>query len=260
VYVDAALDDTIELRARSAARVVNDRAVLTDRTAAWLWGVDVLRPADLDVRPPLELFVLRGTTRVRRDEARGGVRDLSPADVTVIEGVSVTTPLRTSLDLGCRLPRYEALAAMDTFSREHGVDARLLASQLPRFRRRRGVVQLRALVPLVDARAESGGESFTRLAIHEAGLPLPQPQYWVYGDEASYRLDLAYPRLKICVEYDGQEFHTTPADRAYDARRRDWLRLQGWIVIVVTRSSFTSAARDAWTRDLRHAIDERTQR
>src|SRR3954470_7193615 len=51
VYVDAALADTIDLRARSAALVVSKAAVLTDGSAAWLWGVDVMSPADLDVLP-----------------------------------------------------------------------------------------------------------------------------------------------------------------------------------------------------------------
>jgi hypothetical protein len=260
VYVDATLDDSIELRARSAALVVSKSAVVTDRSAAWLWGVDALRPVDLDVPPPLEIFVLRGDTRVRRGEVGGGVRDLSAADITVVEGVSVTTPVRTSLDLGCRLPRYEALAAMDALSRSHHVGPQLLASQLPRFRRRRGVIQLRSLVGLVDARAESSGESFARLAILDAGLPPPQPQFWVVEGETSFRLDLAYPRLKVCVEYDGQDFHSTAEHRAHDARRRNWLGLRGWIVIVVTKDSFSSVARDAWISNLRRAIEERTGR
>lgn len=49
VYVAARLEDTIELRARAAARVVSPHAVVVDRTAAWLWGVDVLRPEELNV-------------------------------------------------------------------------------------------------------------------------------------------------------------------------------------------------------------------
>ena len=50
---------------------------------------------------------------------------------------------------------------------------------LPRFRRRRGVVQLRELLELVDARIESARESWTWLEIHDAGLPLPEPQVWI---------------------------------------------------------------------------------
>ncbi|MXI40516.1 hypothetical protein GRW07_24960, partial [Escherichia coli] len=118
--------------------------------------------------PPLEVFVLRGRKRVQRSEARGGARDLLPEDVVEVEGVLVTTPLRTALDLSCRLRRYEALAALDAFARQHGLTPRELALELARrYRRRRGVVQARELVALVTSLAESAGESFTRLAIHD---------------------------------------------------------------------------------------------
>ena len=75
---------------------------------------------------------------------------------------------------------------------------------LARYRRRRGVIQLRQLVQLVDPRVESERESWVLLAIHDAGLPLPEPQYWIEIDGVpTYRLDFAYPRLRVCVEYDG---------------------------------------------------------
>ena len=45
---------------------------------------------------------------------------------------------------------------------------------------------------------------------------------------------MAYTRLKIAIEYDGEEFHTDDVDREHDERRRDALRRKGWIVIVVT--------------------------
>lgn len=70
-------------------------------------------------------------------------------------GVRVTTPLRTALDLGCLLRAREAIAALDAFARLHGIPTALLTAELPRFKRRRGVRQLRTLVPLVDGRAES---------------------------------------------------------------------------------------------------------
>jgi hypothetical protein len=123
------------------------------------------------------------------------------------------------------------------------------------------VVQLRCLVPLVDSTVESAGESFTKLAIHEAGLPRPEPQHWVHvRHHKSFRLDFAYPHLKICVEYDGERFHSTDADIESDQMRRDWLRRNGWIVIVVDKASFTAQALDEWTSELRSAIAQRTAR
>lgn len=101
----------------------------------------------------------------------------------------------------------------------------LLVAEIARFRGYRGVIQLRALVPLGDPRSESVGESALRLHWHEAGLPRPELQHWVYSDEglAIYRLDLALPELRYGAEYDGEQFHSSRDDREHDAERRLWL-------------------------------------
>lgn len=258
VYVRADHPDTIELRASALGLVAPPHAVVCDRTAAWLWGVDALRPWELAMVPRLDAYVLRGRTRIRRPQAGGGERDLRPDDVVTVDGIKVTTPLRTSLDLGCGLGRYDAIAVMDGFHREHAVGPPELTGLLPRYRGRRGVVQARELVPLVDGRAESAAESFTRLVIHDEGLPAPEPQFWVaVRGVPTYRLDLAYPALKICVEYDGEEFHSSDAAKEKDRKRRKWLRDHGWVVIVVTKDDLRWPARDAWLAELRTAIADR---
>jgi hypothetical protein len=131
-----------------------------------------------------------------------------------------------------------------------------LASAAIRYFRRRGVVQLRQLIPLADPRAESARESWTRLAIIDAGLPCPELQFWIEIDGVpTYHLDLAYPRHRIAVEYDGEEFHRrTPEQRRHDDKRRTWLEESGWTVIVVKRGDFTGAALDRWLGDLRAAL------
>jgi hypothetical protein len=260
VYIRADEPDTIDLRARAASLVLPPHAVMVDRTAAWLWGVDTLSPAEIMTVPPLDIFVLRGHTRVRRDKAFGGERDLSPTEIVELEGVRVTTTLRTALDLACRLSRYEAFATLDAFARAHGLNSQQMRLELVRrYRGRRGVVQARELVQLVNSAAESTGESFAWLAIYDEGLPVPQPQCWVYdGAVPVYRLDLAYERLKICVEYDGQEFHSSDEQREHDRRRRTWLRERGWWVIVVDKHSFKGAAREEWLAELRRALAERS--
>lgn len=94
-----------------------------------------------------------------------------------------------------------------------------------------------------------------RVEIADAGLPLPQIQYWVrVGGRPTYRLDLAYPHARVAVEYDGREFHEGDARRAADRRRRKWLRDRGWTVIVVDKDSFTPEALAAWLGELREAL------
>ena len=255
VYVRADIEDSTETRARAAALVVNPASVVCDRTAAWVHGVDVFRYRELDLLPPLETFVLRGESRTRRPETSGGERDLAEHDVCLVEGIPVTTPLRTALDLGCGLGRRDALAALDGFMRVHGITHEQLRRELPRYFRRRGVVQLRQLLPLADGRAESPGESWTRLAIIDAGIPVPEPQLWIcVGGRKVYRLDLAYPHARVCIEYDGREFHEGDEADAADEKRREWLRRRGWTVIVVDKDSFTDESLAAWLLRLRQAL------
>jgi hypothetical protein len=249
---------TLEVKLAAAALVVHSSSVACDRTAAWIWGVDVHELRELDAVPPLETFVLRGNRSTRRGEVRGGERDLKSCDWVVVNGVKVTTPARTAMDLGCLLPRRAALAAMDALMRAHGFSREALACLLPRYFRRRGVIQLRKLVPLVDPRAESQPESWTRLELVDHGLPVPELQWWVDVDGVpTYRLDLAYPKAKVAIEYDGEEFHSSEEDKEKDRRRRAWLEAHGWTVIVVTRADFSRDSERCWPAEvataLRHA-------
>ena len=260
VYVarDCALGLTLRLRAAGLA--MHDEAVLCDRTAAWVWGVDSFGYAELDGTPPLETYRLRGHRRTDRRGCAGGSRDLLPEDWCTIEGVRVTTPLRTALDLACNLPPRDALAAMDALARAHGFTSGDLARLLVRFFRRRGVVQARRLVKLVDPRAESAGESWVREVLDAGGFEVPALQPWVDVDGVpTYRLDLAYVHAKVAIEYDGEEFHSSPEDRQADQERRTWLRDHGWHVIVLTKSSFTPEAIDSWTCELQTVLFERTR-
>jgi hypothetical protein len=256
VFVAGHVPDSVELRARAVARAVGERHVATDRTAAWVHGIDVHLYAERDVPPAVEACALRGhdPTEIAGVEAR--TRDLLPQDIMSVHGLLLTTPLRTALDLGCCLRRREAYAALNSFARRFDLTLADFEQQLPRYRRRRGVVQLRELVPLVDRRIESERESWLLLAINDAGLPLPEPQWWIEIDEVpTYRLDFAYPHLRLCVEYDGIDAHErTPEQKDADRERRDWLRDNGWTVIVVRRGDFQPAALDRWIGELRRAL------
>jgi hypothetical protein len=254
-YVSAENPLTELTKAKAAALVIEATSVVCDRTAAWIHGVDCLRYAELDCMPPIESCVLPGRAPTEREEMAGRTRDLRPEDIQVLGGVRVTTPLRTAADLLCRLPRREALAAADALMRLHGFTSSDLRRLLVRYYRRRGVVQARQLAALVDGRAESSGESWARLEISDRNLPLPTPQHWVLvGGVPTYRLDLAYPRARIAIEYDGEAYHSSSSDRARDADRRAWLRDHGWAVIVLTKASFTDEAARQWTAQLRDLL------
>jgi hypothetical protein len=262
VYVRATVPDTILLRVEALALVVTPHSVVCDRTAAWLHGIDVFGLGDQEVLPAVETCVYRTRNPTRLEGVDGRTRDLLPCDVMVVQGVAVTTPLRTALDLGCGLGRHRALGALDQFMRHQGVTQFEMTRELPRYFRRRGVIQLRQLIPLADPRAESMRESWVRLAIHDAGLPAPEPQHWIYVEGVpTYRLDLAYPKSRVAVEYDGWEAHQrTEEQRENDRTRREWLRDHGWTVIVIDKEVLTGADPDTWLRDLRRALRPKTKR
>jgi hypothetical protein len=253
VFVRADRPDSLELRARAVAKVVRPHHVVTDRTAAWLLGVDVHAYAEHGSSLSVETCALRGHEPTGLAGVDGRTRDLRPDDVMVLDGVRVTTPLRTALDLGCCLRRREAYAALCAFARAFGLSASDLTRSLARYRRRRGVVQLRSVVGLVDPRFESPREAWTYLAIADAGIALPEPQVWIEVDGVpTYRLDLAYRRQRVCVEYDGEDAHA--GQESYDAERRRWLRDHEWTVIVLRNGDFTGDRLDRWLGELADAL------
>jgi hypothetical protein len=177
-------------------------------------------------------------TRMRRPEADGHRRGLIPTDVTIVHGIPVTTALRTALDLGRLLWRFDALAALDGFLRI-GVPPELLVAEIGRFKGYRGVRQLRALAPLADARAESPGESALRLHWYDACLPRPELQIWIFADDgtALFRIDIGDPEARYGAEYDGEENHTSDGDRRHDETRRTWMgQNRAWAIDPFTKS------------------------
>ncbi len=249
----ADLPDDHGARARSAFMVVKPHIVACDRTAAWVYEIDTFKPGELEGFPPIETCAPPGKSRVRRQGLNGVRRDLTPEDIVTLHELAITSKARTAADLACKLSRREALAALDAFMRQ-GLQRRELELLAARFAGRRGVVQFRELLALADGRAESPGESWTRLCIVDEGFPTPIVQYWVReAGRNVHRLDLAYPKFRVAVEYDGAEFHGEQ-QRAHDEARREWLRKRGWTIIVVTKDMLTGAAVLSWTIVLRMAL------
>ncbi len=260
VYVAVQEPDGIQLRARALALVVPPAAVVTDWTACWLW-TGVMSVNDHLAVPPLSMFHWNRHSRLRNQLCLSGSRMFRPSDVTTLDGLRLTSPLRTACDLGRLAHRDQAIGALDALLR-YGTftDAELVAT-VERFAGMRGVVQLRALAPLADPRAESAGESTLRLRWRDIpSLPPPTPQVPVLrGGFEVYRIDLGVPELRYGCEYDGQEHHSTEADIAHDKRRRDDLAQRfGWDVEGVGRVNVYGAARDI--EEILHLGIERARR
>lgn len=227
--VDAAVPDTRRLRVRAINLIRPPEAVACNETAAFLYGIDAYRPSErFELNP--SFLVPHATTRIERPGVRCRQAIIDAEDLEYIDGTWTTNPVRTTSDLLRGLYRPYALAAADAFARAGLVDPDEVVSYVAQLKGYRWIVQARGLAVLIDARAESAGESWQRLRIHDAGFPPPELQFDVSDRRGSLRrLDHAYPELLIGSEYDGAEFHTDDVDRVRDAERRQHLTdVYGW--------------------------------
>jgi hypothetical protein len=236
VFHAAQMPDGLELRLECLRLVVPENAVVTGRTAGWLHRAPmILAPGDHLRIPPVELHLGPGN-RLRNPIAASGERTFLPGEVIGLEGLRVTSKLRTTVDLGMRLPRRQAFAAMCAMCRIADFDREELRFELRergRFAGYRGVRQARELEPLADPRFGSAAECVLALEWQDQGdLPELVPQHPVQGPRGTFYLDPAAPSLKYGAEYNGVRWHDN--ERAtYDAARMAWLvEHEGWIIDV----------------------------
>jgi len=250
--------DSTRLRCQALSLVVPEDCVVCDRHAGWLLGAEmVLAPNEhLELRP-ISVFRPAGRGRLRNDLADSGERNLKDSEILELEGLRVTTPLRTAWDLGRVRWTDQAIAGIDAML-ALGVDKNEFLEGIERFKGMRWVTVLRAIGPFGDGRAQSPGESILRLRWIEAYLPTPHPQLEVHrGDTLIAILDIANPDLRYAAEYDGAEWHSSPALREHDRRRRNAVRDEGWVVDALVSENLFGRRQDADARLRAGAIEAR---
>lgn len=81
-------------------------------------------------------------------------------------------------------------------------------------------------------------ETLARLCLTTYGIPDPETNYVVSGvtfqSGVEMTLDMAWPDVKVAVEYDGDQHRTDKTQWRRDQEKRELLRSQGWVVMVVT--------------------------
>jgi len=227
VYVCSGTELTPLVRARAGWLWSRRRGIVAGLSAAALHGakwVDVAAPLEIlhCNRNPLPGLRVRGD-RIEDDE------------VALVDGIPVTTPARTALDLGCWYPTGEAVAATDALAKATDLKMAELEMLVQRYPSRRGIRQARIAVDLVDAGAQSPKETWLRLLLIGARLPRPRTQIPVeddWGDVIAY-LDMGWEDLKVAIEYDGEHHRSDRWQYTRDIRRSEMLERLGWIVIRV---------------------------
>ncbi len=185
-------------------------AALSHASAAALWRIVDKQPKQTEVSVPAPRAPRRPGIRVHR---RAG---LTAADLTTRDGVPVTSPVRTLLDLATRLPPARLEAAINQADKHDVIDPDTLRAALGSHAREPGVGRLRKVLDqrtfaLTDSELE---RRFLRLARH-AGLPLPLTGQFLNG----FKVDFYWPDHGLVVETDGLRYHRTPTQQARDRRR-----------------------------------------
>lgn len=236
VYHAAQLPAGLDLRVACLRLIVPEDAVVTDRTAGWLHGASmVLAPNDHLAVPPVSMFRPPGY-RLRNALSTSGERSFLPGEVVEVEGVRVTSVLRTTCDLGRMRHRDAAFVTMDAMATLERLNLGELADMAsgPRFKGYRRVRQLRDLVPFVDGLSQSGPERLLKLRWRDCPtLPDPEPQVPVPSPRGGfYFVDLGVEALRYGAEYDGVQWHGAER-RDHDGARRAWLEeAQDWLIDV----------------------------
>jgi hypothetical protein len=257
VYMPKRATPTLHDRAVGAWLTTDRQGVIAGVAASALHGAKWV-----DEREPVEILVGE-----RRRQTGLIVRmDRLAADaVTTAADLPVTTPARTAFDLGRYQKRSIAIGRLDALMRAAPFHEDEVAMSMRRYGPVRGVRQLRELLPLVDAGAESLKESWLRLLLIDNGFPIPETQIPLFddGDEPFTWLDMGWRHIQLAVEYDGDQHRTDRPQYVKDMRRIPKIDRCGWGLIRVINEDrpFEILARvyEAWLRRGGAEIDKMAQ-
>jgi very-short-patch-repair endonuclease len=197
-------------RRMAAVLACGPDAALSHGSAAALWGFGSERGGLIDVSvPAASRSRLRGIRVHRRTEA-------ALDDTLVHEGIPLTSPVRTLIDLATRLKPMQLERAVNEADKLDRVRADVLHASLGDYRGQPGVAPLRKLLdPLAFRLSDSELEQLMRPLARSVGLPAPETKTWANG----YEVDFFWPKLGIVVETDGLRYHRTPSQQRRGLKR-----------------------------------------
>ncbi|RJQ71651.1 DUF559 domain-containing protein [Pseudonocardiaceae bacterium YIM PH 21723] len=232
VYLPSDRPDTPLVRARAAVLSSGvPRAVASHGTAAKVHGIELVQPGSAE-----DVLVDNAVRRNDRKLLRFHRRALGPGEAEVIGGVPVTTIPRTLADLAADEERLLAVYALDSAIRGGLCTTDDVSVVLTNWRPAKSAIRVRLRLQESDGLAESPLETAGRLALRDAGLPLPTAQFQVWEQDGTLvaRLDAAYPEQKIGIEFDGASVHDQVPALFRDRHRQNALGRLGWHVLRFT--------------------------
>lgn len=210
----------------AAALAGGPRTVISHLSAGVKWGI-------LPWLEPPEVVQISAPHCVER---RTGIvahrrRNLRPADRTRLDGIPITTPPRTLVDLAPALSDRELERTVAEAWALGLVTPRALRRAANNGKGRSGAGRFRKILGLgTPARTRSEAEERLLALVRAAGLPEPR----VNSRISRYEIDFFWPESHLAVEVDGFAFHASRGSFERDRRRDQELMAEGIRVMRIT--------------------------
>lgn len=196
------------LRAVVAATRGRVQQPLCGISAARIWGVPLLED---ELVPVVDALGWDDRATRRASDLRYWATADDGYRVVVHRGAAVTDLPRTIVELSARSTFARSVAAIDwaiRVRRRHGEpgtrpeEIREVADALGTVR---GRARLERALAFADGRAESPGESWMRVLIHQLGFEVPDLQHeYRLADGRRFRTDFRWPTIRLAGEFDGR--------------------------------------------------------
>jgi very-short-patch-repair endonuclease len=210
----------------AAILAAGEGAALSHTSAGWIWRVIDRLAGPVHVTLRGRLIRSRPGIEIHRGDA------LTTADIRTREGLPLTSPARTLIDLASQLDRAGWERALSEARFRRLIRDGELEAALERAGTRPGTAAVRdhlrreAGPQITQSEAERRFLSLVR----GAGLPEPRTQQRVEG----FRVDAVWPERRLIVELDGLTGHGHRSAFERDRRRDAILVARGWRVIRFT--------------------------
>jgi very-short-patch-repair endonuclease len=249
VYAFGHSELRLEGRLLAAVFACGDGAVLSHRSAADDWAILATSRAPIDVT-----VEGRGTRATRRGIDLHCVRRLDARDVTVLDGIPITTVPRTLVDLCSVVPPRMVERAFEQAHVLRLIEPGAIEDALSRAAGRRTAALRRLLA------AETRRPTLTRSQLEEAflalcrrgGLPDPEVNVYLHG----YEVDFLWREQRRVIEVDGYMFHSARGAFERDRRKDVDLELAGFPVTRFTHDQVVHEPEDTLERTQRLVLGQ----
>lgn len=181
----------------------------------WACGLHGLEGFDLSGNDHVIIDPRRRVTGVSFTVVRSPV---PPVDQATVDDLPTLTVTRSLIDIAPTHPAKKVRVAFDSARRSGLTSLDELTQRATELGRVRGAPEMRRIIASGLLRMESEGERQLH-GLWLPGDPKPEPQVWVFYRSRLYRLDFAFLDARLCLEYDGRDYHERALDRYRDYDR-----------------------------------------